>query len=64
MAASTEARLIRLLAAIGAMLCATASPARTLSFNTVATSTAWTYSWSSAERYAIVLERLVVDSPP
>jgi hypothetical protein len=64
MNASREAKLIRAVAAVGTMLFAAATPARTLSFSSVATSTAWTYSWSSAERYAIVLERQVVESPP
>lgn len=64
MNASQNAKRIRVLAALGVMLFAVASPARTLSFGNVATSTAWTYSWSSAERYAIVLERQVVESPP
>lgn len=64
MNASRNAKRVRVLAALGAMLFAVASPARTLSFGNVATSTAWTYSWSSAERYAIVLERQVVESPP
>lgn len=64
MRASSKLNFIHLTVAIGALLVSATSPARTLSFNNVATPTAWTYSWSSAERYAIVLERLVVDSPP
>jgi hypothetical protein len=64
MTASIKAGLIRTAAALGAVLFAVASPARTLSFASVATSDAWTYSWSSAERYAIVLQRLTVASPP
>ncbi len=64
MSASRQAVLIRASAIVGALLCATAPQARTLSFDNVATSSAWTYSWSSAERYAIVLERQVVESPP
>jgi len=64
MSASRGINLIHLMVALGALLVSAVSPARTLSFDNVATSTAWTYAWSSAERYAIVLERLVVDSPP
>jgi hypothetical protein len=61
---SPKATFFRAIAALSVMVFAVASPARTLSFDSVATSDSWTYSWSRAERYSIVLQRLVVESPP